>query len=843
MRIAPILLTIVSMAFVPAGKAASLALDLGGQRFDPLQSQPEFAGGWDQRGSGAGLYLVQFEGPIQRAWLNSLRESGLRVIQYIHPYSYVVHGDGDMLAQLPAGLPLRWSGEFLPAYKVLPESRNLDDEVRPVMMLVVRQSDRRGLSEALAESRAVVARQVALDAQLDLLQLAIPGNRLLRMAQHRSVYAIQTIDQDAGPRGESSNQAVVGNYGPPPSNTIVPGYLDWLNATGYDGNGVTVGIVDGGVRTSHVDLADRMLPCVSAGLGTSTCTSSNDAHGTHVAGAVAGTGTTGTLLNGFLRGLGVAPGANLVQQRYPPFLGGGPGGMIADGMLTIYRESSLSGAVLTNNSWGPTGTPQGYDIPTQQVDMIVRDANPDMAGAQPVLPVWSIMNGNGDRNTGPCAPSSLGSPDEAKNLFAVGSTKLLSGGNQQAAIFDVSANSAHGNACDQRRVPHVVAPGCSTDSTTSSSNTAHSSSFCGTSMASPIVSGSVALFVEKYRDMHAGQTPSPALIKAAFTAVATDLEGFRNADNGVMGHRPDRFQGFGRLDLDAVMNPPQSVYYFDQGAVLGTSGEQWTVSLEADDPAEPVHLMLAWSDARGHGLGGTTPAWVNDLDLRVTADGNLFLGNQFGADGWSASGGDADERNNLEAVHLRADQHAGALLITVNGSNIAADALDPYTPGDPAQDFALVCYNCREATLGQADLQLALDAPATAVGAGEAVTISAEISNLGPDTVSAAAVSFALPDALSFVSGGLVSGVGDWSCVVNRLSVDCVMDSGMMALGESATIDVELMVSPIAPSGTVEISISTSASGYTDPQTGNNTQLVMLEIVGSAIFNDSFEQP
>ena len=48
MRIAPILLTIVSMAFVPAGKAASLALDLGGQRFDPLQSQPEFAGGWDQ---------------------------------------------------------------------------------------------------------------------------------------------------------------------------------------------------------------------------------------------------------------------------------------------------------------------------------------------------------------------------------------------------------------------------------------------------------------------------------------------------------------------------------------------------------------------------------------------------------------------------------------------------------------------------------------------------------------------------------------------------------------------------------------------------------------------------
>ena len=97
------------------------------------------------------------------------------------------------------------------------------------------------------------------------------------------------------------------------------------------------------------------------------------------------------------------------------------------------------------------------------IDFIARDADPEMAGDQPVLPVWSIMNGYGD-SFGACAPSSLGSPDEAKNLFAVGATRLYSDRTLTSKLFDISDNSAHGPACDGRQVPHIVAPGCSTDS-------------------------------------------------------------------------------------------------------------------------------------------------------------------------------------------------------------------------------------------------------------------------------------------------------------------------------------------------------------------------------------------
>jgi hypothetical protein len=491
-----------------------------------------------------------------------------------------------------------------------------------------------------------------------------------------------------------SNQSVVGGYDA--GNVVFPGYAGWLAQAGVNGAGVKVSIVDGGIRTTHADLAANMVPCTGA---EGSCTAANDNHGTHVAGAVAGSGASGVRDSGqFLRGQGVAPGASLIQQRYGPFLGAGPGSMVANGMLRIYKDAAVSGAQLANNSWGPTTTPQGYDIPTMQVDMIARDADPTTAGSQPVLPVWSIMNGNGDRSAGICAPSSLGSPDEAKNLFAVGSTRMQSGGVQLSGIFDVSANSAHGPACDGRQVPHVVAPGCSTDSTSSAGDTSFAF-LCGTSMASPVVSGASALYWQRHRAAR-GRDPSPALVKAMFTAAARNLTGFLDADGRVMPQRPNRFSGWGRLDLDAVINPGVDVWLHDQDTLLPGSGSTFAVDLQADDPAQPVRIMLAWTDAPGPGTGGTTPSWTNDLDLGVTLDALSFRGNVFdAATGWSATGGNADAKNNLEGVFLSPEQHAGgAFSINVLAATIAADALDPWVPLAPRQDFAIVCYNCKPST-------------------------------------------------------------------------------------------------------------------------------------------------
>ena len=679
---------------------------LGGERYDPLHDDPaQFGFGSYEADPAGDWHIIQFQGPIRSEWLRDLRATGMAVVQPVYPFSYVVWATQTQMNAARSLSQVRWSGPKLPEHRVQPHNRDHDQAIRATMALVSRH-DLRNAVTALIDAGAVVHNNTQLSNHFEVLHLDVAGDRYMTLAQIPGVYTVQYIPPEVAPRGEMSNQSIVGGI---VGSSIVPGYLDWLNPTGVTGAGVIVGIVDGGIRTTHQDLAGNIVPCVPSGDSPTSCSTANNAHGTHVAAAVAGTGNSGVTDGlGFLRGQGVAPGASLIQQRYNSFIGAGPGGMVPEGMLKIFRESALSGALLTNNSWGPTGTPQGYDIPTMQIDFISRDALPNEPGHSPVLAVWSIMNGNGDSG-GACAPSSLGSPDEAKNLFGVGSTGLQTTAGAQlpiAEVFGVSFNSGHGPACDGRRVPDIVAPGCRTDSAGAGSDTAHGLN-CGTSMSAPVVAGAIALWAERYI-AETGQNPSPALMKAVFIAAARDLVGGTDADGNPLGHRPDRKQGFGRVDLDAVMNPAGGeVFLMDQEEVFTETGQSWGLGLNAADPNEPMKIVLTWTDAPGHGGGGITPAWVNILDLEVVAnDGNTYLGNVVGPDGWSEPGGLPDDRNNTEAVWLQPSQHQGGINLTVLATLIAGDALNPHNPGDPSQDFAIACYNC---IIGDPTFTLALN--------------------------------------------------------------------------------------------------------------------------------------
>jgi hypothetical protein len=770
-------------------------LVLGGQRFDPLDL-PDAAGTRDADPEGD-FHLVQFDGPIRPQWLRSLRARGIEIIQPLHPFSYIVWADPDRMAAARSLPHLRWQGPFRNEWKLTPSQRFAAAGRRPTMALASAHFDAERLRRELAEFGPIDA-MTPLGRHYTVLQLEADGRDYPAIAGIPGILTVQHIPPGAGPRGEMSNQSVVG--GIDGGGDVVPGYADWLIDAGHDGSGIKVGVVDGRVLATHQDLADRMAPCTGTN-GSCGPAASND-HGTHVAAAIAGTGATGiTDDNGFLRGQGVARGAEIVSQVYQPFIDdNGSGGMVADGMLKIYRDSADSGALLTNNSWGPTDVPQGYDIPTQQIDFISRDADPDTPGNQPVLAVWSIMNGNGDSGGGTCAPSSLGSPDEAKNLFAVGSTWLQNGfGNQRAGLFSISGNSAHGPACDGRRVPHIVAPGCNTDSASSAGNAAHTLK-CGTSMASPVVSGAVALWAERHI-AETGHPPSPALVKAVFTAAARNLEGGSNADGGPLGHRPDRFQGYGRLDLEAVMDPGAAVYLHDQALVFDASGQEWTAVFEPADPSEPVRVMLAWTDAPGHGMGGSTPAWVNDLDLSVVSDGATYRGNVIGSDGWSTTGGSADGMNNLEGVFLSPAQAGQGFAITVSAANLGGDALDPYDPGDPSQDFALACYNCVESeatfTLTASPNIIEVCIPETGSNAYQSLL---EVGAVGPYDGSVSLVTSGLPAGSSAVfspSSVVVPGSSTWSVDVGAATQPGLhtavlsADDGVEQRSDSVFLDME----------------------------------------------------
>lgn len=647
-------------------------LDLGGQRFDPLTEQPAFTPSWSvtERQAGPDFQLVQMVAPIKAEWLHALQVNGLEIVQYIHPFTYIVWGTPAELSRASQTQTVRWTGAFAPAYRVLPQWRALTEDIIPVHILLYRGADTNKLIADIQTLGGSFQGSAIMDAVFDVAAFELPGGRFADVAQLPGVYSIQPLATDGGLRGEMSNQINAGNYDG--SNLAFPGYMTWLSSIGLSGDGVIIANVDSGIDDNHPDLINNMLSCSGSSCGGAT--ESN--HGTHTAGIMAADGASGVKdIYGFFRALGMSPGAKLIEQLYDPTFED------PNGMLTLMQQSWENGAQLSGNSWGPSGSSLGYDINTRLVDVGVRDADPDTPGNQPLSYILSIMNGNGGTST-------QGTPDEAKNIFTVGSTVMqTSGGSQYTNINDLSSNTAHGPALDGRLIPHMVAPGCYVDSSTINSY----GMICGTSMASPQVAGSVALFIENYRNDFVVD-PSPALIKAAFLPVAHDLAGYKDADGGSLGHPFDAKQGWGRLDAAAVLDPQGTVIYFDNPQTFDNTGEFWQQTFSIPDPTKPIRVMLVWTDAPGNGLGGSTPAWNNDLNLTLTISGETYYGNNFNSSsGLSQTGGLADGMNNTEGIFLPPTA-AGTFTITVTAANIASDGV-PNSGDGTDQDFALVWYN------------------------------------------------------------------------------------------------------------------------------------------------------
>jgi hypothetical protein len=645
--------------------------------FDPIQGEPTLPDGWSRSLQTApDLHLVQFDGPIPEGALGRMRAAGLEPVQYIFPDTYVAWGRSADRERLRGQSRVRWTGDFAPAYRVRPEWRDRRGELLDVRVLIYRGADVGTVTAALSKIGLEIGTRTVVGAKLEIAGFRIPGGLMRFAASIPGVYSIQPIGGDWSARAEVSDQINVNNVDD--FEVAYPGYRDWLAFAGLDGTGVHVAIVDEGVDQLHPDLSAGYLPCTG-----DSCTAAPSNHGTHVAGIVSGDGVSGiTDANGFLRGLGVAPESSISEQEFIMFR------FLPGGVSELIKDSSRSGATISNNSWGTSSTALGYNADALMIDAGVRDADPSTAGNQSLFYVQAFNNGNG-------GVSSQGTPDEAKNSFVVGSTWAINtSGDPNPNIDSLSSNSAHGPALDGRRIPHLVAPGCYVDSTLPSVGGEYGHGYlCGTSMAAPQVSGAAALFTQYYRSLP-GVTgnPSPALTKAALMAVGRDLAGHQDADAVVMGHRPDNKQGWGRLDLAALVTPPPgSVLYVDQTRVFEETGEAWLREVTPVNPSEPMRIMLAWTDAPGPGLGGSTPAWANNVDLVVEAGGNTYRGNVFGSNGWSTTGGTADFKNNAEGVFLGVPP--GNVTIRVVATDINSDGV-PGVGDEIDQDFALVCVNC-----------------------------------------------------------------------------------------------------------------------------------------------------
>jgi hypothetical protein len=618
-----------------------------------------------------GLFLVQFTAAITDSQRDQLRYLRVELVQSVSGNAFVARLREVDLAGLRRLSFVHWVGPMKAEYKIHQSLGGINNKKRvsflaaptaqPAEMALLRKN-LPGIVSGPKTSAGTI-----LHALLD-------GNQIQALANSPSVLWIEPA-----PRhklfDEISTEILAGEAEGPRAQ---------VHRLGYDGSGVTVavadsGLMDGSIDTMHPDLAGRVDAFFY--YGRLEDAADEHSHGTHVAGIVAGNGATGeTDEEGYLYGLGVAPGAHIVAQRMFDGLGGYEP---PTSFEQLTRDAVQSGAIIGSNSWGDD-TQGRYDLSAMEFDALVRDADGQTPGDQPYILEFSAGNaGPGERT--------IGSPAVAKNVIATGASQnnrleffIYEDGQEAMADF-----SSRGPAEDGRIKPDLVAPGTWIASLQSSSATDENAWLPiselyqyqgGTSQAGPNASGAAAVFVQYYRETHGGQTPSPALVKAALINSAVDMDSeFGTAPV------PNNDEGWGRIDLTELIGADATFDFLDQTETL-TQGQVYEKHIFAADPDLPLRITLVYTDVPGSPL--TIPALVNDLDLEVIApDGATYAGNQF-LDGESVPDPAArDALNNVENIFLHAPI-AGEYIVRIRAKNIAQDARRETAATD--QDFALV---------------------------------------------------------------------------------------------------------------------------------------------------------
>ncbi|BBH67723.1 serine protease [Actinoplanes sp. OR16] len=240
---------------------------------------------------------------------------------------------------------------------------------------------------------------------------------------------------------------------------------------GFDGTGVTVGVLDTGIDATHPDLAGQIA--ASENFTTEPSTDDIVGHGTHVASTIAGTGAAS---GGKYKG--VAPGAKLAIGKVCETFGCEESAILA-GMIWAADR-----APVVNLSLGGTDTPE-VDPLEQAVEDLTASKNT----------LFVIAAGNaGERGT-------IGSPSSADSALSVGAV------DREDQVADFSSKGPRTG--DGALKPDITAPGVDIVAAKAANGDIGDPAadgyvaLSGTSMATPHVAGAAALLVQQHPDWSA----------------------------------------------------------------------------------------------------------------------------------------------------------------------------------------------------------------------------------------------------------------------------------------------------------------------------------------------------
>lgn len=364
----------------------------------------------------------------------------------------------------------------------------------------------------------------------------------------------------------------------------------------YRGNGIMIAIVDDGLQIDHPDLAANATNNLHRDWNDNTPLDprgrATDNHGTGCAGVAAGVGNNGIGITG------AAMNAQLVGLRLITVAVGD----VAEAEVMAWRTDQIH---ISNNSWGPTDDGKNIGGPGPLARGALEQGVNTGRGGLGVIYMWAAGNGHdkGDRST-------------------------YDGWNNSPFTVSIGASDDQGNATwYSEQGPNLVAcapsNGADRQAITTTNNVGYMDDFGGTSSATPLASGIVALMLQAkptlgWRDVQ------EILIRTARKNAPADLDWVVNGAGFNFNHR----FGAGVVNAQAAVNMAltwtnlgtRRSHIETQSAIAtaipdnNPTGITRSFNLTTADPMRLEHVLLSL---------GITHQRRGDLDIRLTAPSGI----------------------------------------------------------------------------------------------------------------------------------------------------------------------------------------------------------------------------
>jgi len=654
-------------------RAVSPTVRLKYASFDPLVAEPEIPAAL-QAGANNRLYLMQFHTPMVAPYRAALESVGVSLLKFVANQAFVIEMDEPARREVESLPFVRWVGAFHPAYRIDP---NL---IPDLLAFEYAQAGEVAGGEEAGEAGAVpafnpVRRGAAANEGVEYSIMMTrrgpaPQNAVANRIAAAGGMVHQTIPQGFRIRATLTPEQLIAvlnmnevlyvdKQGQQEDDMDIArqigGGIFLRDTLGMSGQGVRAEVMDGGVRVTHVDF--------EGGVIVHEMNSGSTSHGTSTFGIVFGAGIANQ------QGTGMIPDAegkifcdydlvlNQTQNRYR---------LTAE---LVDPDGPYRG-VFQSNSWGNSLTTQ-YTTISAEMD--------DISFINDVIICQSQSN-TGSQSSRPQA--------WAKNIVSVGGVNHR---NTLDKSDDAWGGASIGPAADGRIKPELTHFYDNIFTTSSSSDTSYTSSFGGTSGATPITAGHFGLMYQMWHEeIFPGFGGAPSVFESRpglATAKALMINSAEQYPFSGSSHNLSRDkQGWGMAELRNLYNDRDTMMIIDETDLLAElQSAQYNLTIGPDTPE--LKVTMVYRDLMGNPSGQV--ARINDLSLKVTApDNTVYWGNNNMRNAnYTAPGGVANTVDTVENVFVQ-NPAEGTWTVEVIASEINEDAyLD--TPGMDAA-FALV---------------------------------------------------------------------------------------------------------------------------------------------------------